>query len=177
MSEVTIGIIGLGVVLALFMTGIELSFAMIAVGFVGFGYLMSWEAALNLLAKDFFDVLTSYSLTVVPLFIFMGQVAFNSGIAKKLFDASYKYVGHIPGGLAISTVVGATAFKAICGSTTATTATFASVAVPEMERYGYDRRPWERSAPSCRRALRSSYSALFPTNRSGSSFSQESSPD
>ncbi len=140
MSEVTIGIIGLGVVLALFMTGIELSFAMIAVGFVGFGYLMSWEAALNLLAKDFFDVFTSYSFTVVPLFIFMGQVAFNSGIAKKLFDASYKYVGHIPGGLAISTVAGATAFKAICGSTTATTATFASVAVPEMERYGYDRR-------------------------------------
>jgi len=140
MSEVTIGIIGLGVVLALFMTGIELSFAMIAVGFVGFGYLMSWEAALNLLAKDFFDVFTSYSFTVVPLFILMGQVAFNSGIAKKLFDASYKYVGHIPGGLAISTVAGATAFKAICGSTTATTATFASVAVPEMERYGYDRR-------------------------------------
>ncbi len=140
MSEVMIGIIGLGVVLALFVTGIELSFAMIAVGFVGFGYLMSWEAALNLLAKDFFDVFTSYSLTVVPLFIFMGQVAFNSGIAKKLFDASYKYVGHIPGGLAISTVAGATAFKAICGSTTATTATFASVAVPEMEHYGYDKR-------------------------------------
>jgi C4-dicarboxylate transporter, DctM subunit len=140
MNEVTIGIIGLGLVLALFMTGIEMSFAMIAVGFVGFGYLMSWEAALNLLAKDFFDVFTSYSLTVVPLFILMGQVAFNSGIAKKLFDASYKYVGHIPGGLAISTVAGATAFKAICGSTPATTATFASVAVPEMERYGYDRR-------------------------------------
>ncbi|HVN24070.1 MAG TPA: TRAP transporter large permease [Syntrophorhabdales bacterium] len=140
MNEVTIGVIGLGVVLALFMTGIEMSFAMIAVGFVGFGYLMSWEAALNLLAKDFFDVFTSYSLTVVPLFILMGQIAFNSGIAKKLFDASYKYVGHIPGGLAISTVAGATAFKAICGSTPATTATFASVAVPEMERYGYDRR-------------------------------------
>ena len=140
MSEVTIGIIGLGVVLALFMTGIEMSFAMIAVGFVGFGYLMSWEAALNLLAKDFFDVFTSYGLTVVPLFILMGQIAFNSGIAKKLFDASYKYVGHIPGGLAIATVAGATAFKAICGSTPATTATFAAVAVPEMERYGYDRR-------------------------------------
>ncbi len=140
MNEVAIGIIGLGLVLALFMTGIEMSFAMIAVGFVGFGYLMSWEAALNLLAKDFFDVFTSYSLTVVPLFILMGQVAFNSGIAKKLFDASYKYVGHIPGGLAIATVAGATAFKAICGSTPATTATFAAVAVPEMERYGYDRR-------------------------------------
>jgi tripartite ATP-independent transporter DctM subunit len=140
MSEVTVGIIGLASVLVLFMTGIEMSFAMIIVGFAGFGYLMTWEAALNLLAKDFFDVFTSYSLTVVPLFILMGQVAFNSGLAKKLFDASYKYVGHIPGGLAISTVVGATAFKAICGSTPATTATFASVAVPEMERYGYDRR-------------------------------------
>ncbi len=140
MSEVTVGIIGLIAVLLLFLTGIEMSFAMIAVGFVGFGILMSWEAALNLLAKDFFDVFTSYSLTVVPLFILMGQVAFNSGIAKKLFDASYKFVGHIPGGLAISTVAGATAFKAICGSTPATTATFASVAVPEMERYGYDRR-------------------------------------
>ena len=140
MNEVTVGMIGLAVVLALFVTGIELSFAMIAVGFLGFGYLMSWEAALNLLAKDFFDVFTSYSLTVVPLFILMGQIAFHSGIAKKLFDASYKYVGHIPGGLAIATVVGATAFKAICGSTPATTATFASVAVPEMERYGYDRR-------------------------------------
>ena len=140
MSEVTVGIIGLIAVLLLFLTGIEMSFAMIAVGFVGFGFLMSWEAALNLLAKDFFDVFTSYSLTVVPLFILMGQIAFNSGIAKKLFDASYKFVGHIPGGLAISTVAGATAFKAICGSTPATTATFASVAVPEMERYGYDRR-------------------------------------
>lgn len=140
MNEVLVGVTGLVMVLALFLTGIELSFAMIAIGFVGFGYLMSWGAALNLLAKDFFDVFTSYSLTVVPLFILMGQIAFNSGIAKKLFDASYKFVGHIPGGLAISTVVGATAFKAICGSTPATTATFASVAVPEMERYGYDRR-------------------------------------
>jgi C4-dicarboxylate transporter, DctM subunit len=140
MNEVIVGIIGLAAVLALFVTGIELSFAMIAIGFVGFGYLMTWEAALNLLAKDFFDVFTSYSLTVVPLFILMGQIAFNSGIAKRLFDASYKYVGHIPGGLAIATVAGATAFKAICGSTPATTATFASVAVPEMERYGYDRR-------------------------------------
>src|SRR5512139_509227 len=121
MNEVMVGIIGLAVVLVLFTTGIELSFAMITVGFVGFGYLVSWEAALNLLAKDFFDVFTSYSLTVVPLFILMGQIAFNSGIAKKLFNASYRFVGHIPGGLAISTVAGATAFKAICGSTPATT--------------------------------------------------------
>ncbi|HEY3275850.1 MAG TPA: TRAP transporter large permease [Syntrophorhabdaceae bacterium] len=140
MSEVTVGIIGIFVVLALFTTGIEMFFAMFIVGFAGFAYLVSWEAGLNLLAKDFFDVFTSYGLTVIPLFVLMGQIAFNSGVAKKLFNASYRYLGHVPGGLAISTVAGATAFKAICGSSPATAATFASVAVPEMDRYGYDKR-------------------------------------
>jgi C4-dicarboxylate transporter DctM subunit len=140
MNEVMVGIIGIVAVLALFTTGIEMFFAMFVVGFLGFAYLVTWDAALNLLAKDFFDVFTSYSLTVIPLFVLMGQIAFNSGVAKKLFDAAYKYVGHIPGGLAISTVMGATAFKAICGSSPATAATFASVAVPEMDRYGYDKR-------------------------------------
>jgi len=140
MNEVIVGIIGLAVVLILFLTGIELAFAMIVIGFLGFGYLISWGAAFNLLAKDFFDVLNTYGFTVIPLFILMGQVAFNSGIAKRLFDAAYKYIGHIPGGLAMATVAGATAFKSICGSSPATAATFASVAVPEMDRYGYDKR-------------------------------------
>lgn len=140
MNEVMVGIIGLAVVLILFLTGIELAFAMIVIGFLGFGYLISWGAAFNLLAKDFFDVLNTYGFTVIPLFILMGQVAFNSGIAKRLFDAAYKFIGHIPGGLAMATVAGATAFKSICGSSPATAATFASVAVPEMDRYGYDKR-------------------------------------
>ncbi|MCX5799587.1 MAG: TRAP transporter large permease [Proteobacteria bacterium] len=140
MNEVIVGIIGLTVVLLLFLTGIELAFAMILIGFLGFGYLVSFPAALNLLAKDIFDVLDSYSFTVIPLFIMMGQIAFNSGIAKRLFDAAYKFIGHVPGGLAMATVAGATAFKAICGSSPATAATFASVAVPEMDRYNYDKR-------------------------------------
>jgi len=137
MSEVIVGIVGLAVVLTLFLTGIELGFAMALVGFVGFGYIVSYSAALNLLAKDIFDVFASYGFTVIPLFVLMGQIAFNAGIAKRLFDASYKFIGHIPGGLAMATVAGATAFKAICGSSPATAATFASVAVPEMDRYGY----------------------------------------
>jgi tripartite ATP-independent transporter DctM subunit len=140
MNEVFVGIIALGTVLLLFLTGIELAFAMILIGFLGFGYLISWQAAFNLLAKDFFDVLNSYGFTVIPLFIFMGQLAFNSGVAKRLFDAAYKFIGHVPGGLAMATVGGATAFKSICGSSPATAATFASVAVPEMDRYGYDKR-------------------------------------
>ncbi|MCX5808753.1 MAG: TRAP transporter large permease [Proteobacteria bacterium] len=140
MNEVTIGIVGLVIVLIMFLTGIELAFAMILMGFLGFGYLISWNAAFNLLAKDFYDVLNSYSFTVIPLFVLMGQVAFNSGIAKRLFDSAHKFIGHIPGGLAMATVGGATVFKAICGSSPATAATFAFVAVPEMDRYGYDKR-------------------------------------
>jgi tripartite ATP-independent transporter DctM subunit len=137
---VAIGITGLAVVLLLFLTGIELAFAMALVGFVGFSTIISWKAGLNLVAKDFFDVLSSYGFTVIPLFILMGQIAFNAGIAKRLYKAAYAFIGHIPGGLAMATVAGATAFKAICGSSPATAATFASVAVPEMDVYGYDKK-------------------------------------
>ncbi len=140
MNEVMVGILGLCVVLVLFLTGIELGFAMALIGFLGFGYLVSFKAGLNLLAKDIFDVFSSYGFTVIPLFVLMGQVAFNAGIARRLYDASYKFIGHIPGGLAMATVVGAASFKAICGSSTATAATFASVAIPEMNRYDYDKR-------------------------------------
>jgi C4-dicarboxylate transporter DctM subunit len=140
MNEVTIGIVGLAAILLLFLTGIELGFAMAIIGFLGFGYIVSYSAAANLMAKDIFDVFSSYGFTVIPLFVLMGQVAFNAGIARRLFNASYKFIGHIPGGMAMATVAGATAFKAICGSSPATAATFAVVAVPEMDRYGYSKK-------------------------------------
>src|SRR4030042_6003848 len=107
MNEVTIGIIGLAVILLMFLTGIELGFAMAIVGFVGFGIIVSTKAALNLLAKDIFDVFASYGFTVIPLFVLMGQIAFNAGIAKRLYNTSYKLIGHIPGGMAIATGAGA----------------------------------------------------------------------
>jgi tripartite ATP-independent transporter DctM subunit len=137
MNEVAVGILGLALVLTLFLTGIELGFAMALVGFLGFSYIVSVKAALNLLAKDIFDVFATYGFTVIPLFILMGQIAFNAGIAKRLYNTSYKFIGHIPGGLAMATVGGAAAFGAITGSSPATAATFASVAVPEMDRYNY----------------------------------------
>lgn len=140
MNEVIIGIAMLFLLLILFATGIELGFAMAIVGFMGFSYLSGVSVALNLLARDTFDVITNYGYTVFPLFIFMGQLGFKAGIAKRLYDCSHKFIGHIPGGLAMATVLGGSAFKAICGSATATTATFASVAMPEMDRYGYDKR-------------------------------------
>jgi C4-dicarboxylate transporter, DctM subunit len=137
MNEVIIGIVALGILLALFLTGIELGFAMAIVGFVGFGILKGFGSAYNLVAVDLFDVFTTYGFTVIPLFVLMGQIAFNAGIARRLYSSAYKFIGHIPGGLAMATVAGATVFKAICGSSPATAATFASVAVPEMDRYGY----------------------------------------
>jgi C4-dicarboxylate transporter, DctM subunit len=140
MNEVTIGIIGLGVLLLLFATGIELAFAMALVGFVGFAILNGFPSAMNLLGRDIYDVITNYGYTVFPLFILMGQIGFNAGIAVRLYDSAHKFIGHIPGGLAMATVLGATGFKAICGSSAATSATFASVAIPEMNRYGYDTR-------------------------------------
>jgi C4-dicarboxylate transporter, DctM subunit len=140
MSEVIAGIVGLCVLLLLFTTGIELGFAMAAVGFVGFSYLVSFHSGVSLVGGDIWNVFSSYGYTVFPLFILMGQIAFNAGIAVRLYDAAHKFIGHIPGGLAIATVMGAAGFKSICGSSAATSATFASVAIPEMERFGYDKK-------------------------------------
>jgi C4-dicarboxylate transporter DctM subunit len=139
MNEVTIGLIGLGILMVLFVLGIELALAMFIVGFAGFAYIIGLPAASNLLAKDIFECLQSYTLTVVPLFVLMGQLAFNAGIAKRLYDTAHRFVGHVGGGLAIATVVGCTIFGAICGSAAATAATFASVSIPEMDRFGYRR--------------------------------------
>jgi C4-dicarboxylate transporter, DctM subunit len=140
MSEISLGIGGLILILALFLTGMELGFAMAMVGVAGFTLLRSFDSALNLLAKDIFDVFSNYGFTVIPLFVLMGQIAYESGTAKRLFTSADKFVGHIPGGIAMATVVGATGFKAICGSSPATTATFALAAIPEMDRFGYSRK-------------------------------------
>lgn len=140
MSGVIVGILGLFVLLLLFTTGIELGFAMAAVGFVGFSYIVSFKSGVSLLGRDIWDVFSAYGYTVFPLFILMGQVAFNAGIAVRLYNAAHKFIGHIPGGLAIATVLGAAGFKSICGSSAATSATFASVAIPEMDRFGYDKK-------------------------------------
>jgi C4-dicarboxylate transporter, DctM subunit len=139
-NEVVVGIVILFLLLGFFLTGIELAFAMSLLGFVGFAMLVSVKGAMNMLGKELFNSFASYGLTVIPLFVLMGQIAFNAGIAKRLYESAHKFMGHVPGGLALATVAGVTIFKAICGSTAATTATFAGVAVPEMDRFGYSRK-------------------------------------
>lgn len=140
MSIAEIGGLVILLLFVLFLTGLEIGFAMGLAGFIGFAAIVNVNAALNLVAKDIYSVLSSYGLTVIPMFVLMGQVGASGGIARSLYDSAYKFIGHVPGGLAIGTVAAATAFKAICGSSPATAATFATVAVPEMDRYNYDRR-------------------------------------
>lgn len=140
MSEYALGVGSLIVLLCFLMTGVEIAFGIAIVGVVGLIITSGFDVAFNMACQDFFDTLGSYSLTVIPLFMLMGQIAFHAGIAQRLYDAAYKWVGRIPGGLASATVLAATMFKAMCGSTFATAATFSSVAVPQMKRYNYSDR-------------------------------------
>jgi C4-dicarboxylate transporter DctM subunit len=136
-----VGIIGIIVLLAvMFVLGMPVSFAMAVVGFFGFAYVVSLHAALNMIAADLWSTFSKYGLTVIPLFIFMGYLAFNAGIAERLYDAAYKWMGHWRGGLAIATIGADELFAAICGSNTATAATMGAVALPQMEKYNYDTR-------------------------------------
>lgn len=137
MSEIQIGVYSIIFLLILFLTGLEMAYCMILAGFIGFSFLMGFLPAANLIIKDFFDTFTTYSYTVIPLFILMGEFASHSNIAKRLYTGAHKWFGHIPGGLAMTTIVGATAFKAMCGSTLATVGTFSNLALPEMDRYRY----------------------------------------
>jgi C4-dicarboxylate transporter, DctM subunit len=136
-TEALIGIIGTVLMIALFFTRMPVAYCMTFVGFVGFSVVVSPNAGLNLLARDMFEVFSSYGLTVIPLFILMGQFAYHSGISRKLYDTAYKFVGHTSGGLAMATVCACTAFGAISGSVPGTAATMATVGLPEMKRYGY----------------------------------------
>jgi tripartite ATP-independent transporter DctM subunit len=137
MSPTLIGLIGITALFVLIFSRMPIAFIMLLVGLVGFGWIVSLDAALNLAARDLFSVFSSYNLTVIPLFVLMGQVAFHAGISTRLFDAAYKFIGHIPGGLAVAAIGACAAFAAICGSTNATAATMASATLPEMKRFNY----------------------------------------
>ncbi len=139
MSLATVGVVGILVLLGvLFFLGMPVGFAMAIVGFAGYCYVLNVNAGLAMLGTELWGTFSKYGLTVIPLFIFMGQIAFYSGVNKKLYDAAYKWVGQIRGGIAMATVVACAAFAAICGSNAATAATMTTVALPEMNKYKYE---------------------------------------
>ncbi len=141
MSLVAVGITGIAaLLLILFLLGMPVGFAMALVGFCGFSYVVSVNAGLNMVAAVFWETFSKYGLTVIPLFIFMGQIAFYSGVNEKLYNAAYKWVGQIRGGIAMATVMACAAFAAICGSNAATAATMTTVALPQMNKFRYNPR-------------------------------------
>ena len=141
MSLALVGVFGIAILLcALFFLGTPVGFAMGIIGFAGFCYVVSFAAGLNMLSSVLWETFSRYGLTVIPLFIFMGQIAFHSGVNENLYKAAYKWIGFIRGGIAMATVMACSAFAAICGSNAATAATMTTVALPEMNKYKYDPR-------------------------------------
>jgi len=137
MTPIQTGIVGLLFLLGLLVTSMPVAFAMIISGVLGFALIVTPQAAFSMVIADLYETFSSYSLTVIPLFVMMGQVAFHAGISKRLFHTAYVWIGHLKGGLAMATVGACAGFGAICGSGPATAATMSSVALPEMKRYGY----------------------------------------
>jgi len=138
MSPIVIGIIGFVLLFVLLLLlRVPIGIGMGLIGFLGFVYLAGIDAGLGVLRTVPYRTAASYTLSVVPFFVLMGDFAFRSGVSKELYDASYKWIGHLPGGLAIATIGACAGFGAICGSSQAGAATMGVVAFPEMKRYGY----------------------------------------
>jgi tripartite ATP-independent transporter DctM subunit len=129
--------IGMLVLLGLLFAGMPIAFALTAVGLVGVVSIIGWSPALSLLGATFFDTGRDYSLSVLPLFLMMGNFVVQSGIAGELYSSAYAWTRHRKGGLATATVIACGAFSSVCGSSMATAATMARIALPSMRRFGY----------------------------------------
>ena len=134
MSE---ALIGFAVFLGLAFLRIPMAFAMGLTGFLGVMYKLNFNAAAQMMAQTTYETGLQYTLSVIPLFILMGNFVVRARMSEELFDAANAFLGHKRGGLAMSTIVACAGFGAICGSSIATAATFSKVAYPSMRRYGY----------------------------------------
>jgi len=133
--ELAIGVFVLFMVLCA--ARLPIAIAMFLAGAFGYVQIAGLSRLLVFMNESAFSRVSSYDLSVVPLFLLMGQLATHGGLSRTLYRAARAWFGHYPGGLAIATIGGCAAFGAICGSSVATGATMASVALPEMRRYGY----------------------------------------
>lgn len=138
LAPVTVGYIGIAILLVLMALRVPIAFAMTGVGFLGMVYLSGMRAGFTVLEVVPFTTTANYTLSCVPLFVLMGLLCFYSGISRNLYQTAYKWMGQLPGGLAIATVGACAGFAAVSGSSMATAATMGTVALPEMQRYKYD---------------------------------------
>lgn len=137
MSPATIGLVMFACMLLLMAVRVPIAVSMFIPGAIGYMAMTSDMALLNLLKGSAVARLTVYDLSVIPLFLLMGQFATQGGLSRALFKAAAAFVGHIRGGLAMAAILSAAAFGAVCGSSVATSATITQVAYPEMKAHGY----------------------------------------
>jgi len=137
MNPVIIGVLGLLVLFTLLALRMQIGFAMALVGFAGFIILNDFQAAMGVLGLEPFKITAGYTLSVIPLFLLMGEFANQSRMGAELYDMLYKWIGFLPGGLAMATVGACAFFAAITGSSLATAAMFGMIALPEMRKLNY----------------------------------------
>lgn len=137
MTALAVGLTGLAALIILLLLQVPIGFAMMIVGVVGFALQTGWGPALTILASEPAGLLSSVDLATVPLFLLMGTFASAAGFSADIYNAAAAFLGHRRGGLAYATIGGCAAFGAVCGSSTATAATFAKAALPEMLARGY----------------------------------------
>lgn len=140
MDAFTIGIIGVIGLVAMVFIGVRVFYAAAVVGMAGLIAILGWESGAAMAGTIPHSKAVAYTLSVLPMFILIGFLAFHAGITEALFDAGRKWLGWVPGGLAVATVLAATGFAAVSGASTATAAVFSRVAIPDMLKYGYDRK-------------------------------------
>src|SRR5256712_8635438 len=118
---------------------IPIAISMGIVGIIGYAYIRDWNWAVAFATAQtkIYETGRNYTLSVIPLFILMGNFVTRAGMSQELFRTAYAFIGHLRGGLAMATILGCAGFGAICGSSIATAATFAKVAYPSMKRFGY----------------------------------------
>ncbi len=124
-------------VLGVLFVRIPVALLLALLGFGGYALLDDLPRAVSMVGNELWGTFSSYGLTVIPLFILMGQICFHSGMSERLYAAVHAWSGHRRGGIAVATLLACGGFSAICGSNTATAATMSAVALPEMRKYGY----------------------------------------
>lgn len=137
MTPEIIGVIGIFLLLVLFLIKIPVAIGLLLVGFAGYSAIRGIDIGLVQLGSAPFETASSYSLSVIPLFILMGMLLSYSGLGQDMFRSVDSWIGHISGGLAIATIGTSAIFSSISGSVNATTATVAKITLPEMEKYKY----------------------------------------
>jgi tripartite ATP-independent transporter DctM subunit len=137
-DPISLGALSVVALTLLLASGMRIAFATAICGFLGLWFLRGYDPAATLSATTIVGHITNYNLLVLPLFIVMGFFAYYAGITRDLYWAARQWLGHLPGGLAIATIIGCAGFAAACGASTASAAVMGRVALPELKKYGYD---------------------------------------